>query len=132
MDVKIVRVPGREIEDWDTFHTVFARAFGFPDYCGRNMNAWIDCMTYLDDTGNCEVSVVEGGLVVIRIDSAAEFAARCPEQHQAIVEGAAFVNHWRVEVSQPPILALMLIGQYRAGAHLILRLPPVRARLPVR
>jgi len=112
MDVKIVTVPVSEIKDWDTFHTVFARAFGFPDYYGRNMNAWIDCMTSLDDTGNSEVSVVEGGLVVIRIDSAAEFAARCPEQYKAIVECAAFANHRRVEVGQLPILALMLIGHY--------------------
>jgi hypothetical protein len=112
MDVKIVTVPVSQIKDWDTFHTVFARAFGFPGYYGRNMNAWIDCMTYLDDAANCEVVVAEGGLVVIRIGSAAEFAARCPEQYQAIVECAAFVNHRRVKLGQLPILALMLIGHY--------------------
>ncbi len=91
---------------------MFARAFGFPDYYGRNMNAGIDLMTYLDDPANCGVAVAEGGLDLIMIDSAAEFAARCPEQYQAIVECAAFVNHRRVERGEPPILALMLIGHY--------------------
>ncbi|HKD26654.1 MAG TPA: hypothetical protein VKC66_12235 [Xanthobacteraceae bacterium] len=76
------------------------------------MNAWIDCMTYLDDTANCEVVVAEGGLVVIRIDSAAAFAAQCREQYEATLECAAFVNHRRVEAGQLPILALMLIGHY--------------------
>ena len=112
MDVKIVTVPVSEIKQWDTFHTVFARAFGFPDYYGRNMNVWIDLMTYLDDSANCEVDVAEGGLVVMRIDSAAEFATRCPEQYEAIVGCAAFVNHRRVELGHSRILALMLIGHY--------------------
>ncbi len=112
MDVKIVTVPVSEIKDWDTFHTAFARAFGFPDYYGRNMNSWIDLMTYLDDSANCEVAVGEGGLVVMKIDSAAEFAARCPEQYQTIVECAAFVNHRRVARGESPVLALMLIGHY--------------------
>jgi len=69
-------------------------------------------MTYLDDTANCEVVVAEGGLVVIRIDSAAAFAAQCREQYEATLECAAFVNHRRVEAGQLPILALMLIGHY--------------------
>jgi hypothetical protein len=112
MDVKIVTVPVSEIKDWDTFHTVFTHVFGFPDYYGRNMNAWIDLMSYLDDSANCEVVVAKGGLVVMTIDSAAEFATRCPEQYEAIVECAAFVNHRRVECGEPPVLALMLIGHY--------------------
>ncbi|MDZ4753789.1 MAG: barstar family protein [Phycisphaerae bacterium] len=26
----------------------FAETFGFPGFYGRNMNAWNDCMTFLD------------------------------------------------------------------------------------
>ena len=36
------------INDWDSFHTIFAEAFGFPGFYGRNMDAWIDCLTSLD------------------------------------------------------------------------------------
>lgn len=38
-----------KFHDWPSFHEEFAKAFGFPDFYGKNMNAWIDCMTYLDD-----------------------------------------------------------------------------------
>ena len=44
----VLEVDCRQITDWDSFHDVFARACGFPDFYGRNLNAWIDCMTYLD------------------------------------------------------------------------------------
>jgi len=39
-----------------------------PGFYRRNMNAWNDCMTYLDDpdSGMSSVTVEKGGLVVIR------------------------------------------------------------------
>jgi RNAse (barnase) inhibitor barstar len=45
----IVRIDTTKIRDWASFHEVFSEAFGFPDFYGRNMDAWIDCMTSLDD-----------------------------------------------------------------------------------
>lgn len=48
MQTTIVDIPAHEITDWDSFHDVFKRVFGFPDFYGRNMDAWIDCMTDLD------------------------------------------------------------------------------------
>jgi Barstar (barnase inhibitor) len=38
----------KEISDWNSFHEGFARVFGFPDFYGKNMDAWIDCLTSLD------------------------------------------------------------------------------------
>jgi hypothetical protein len=40
------------------------------------MDAWIDCMSYIDesDAGMTNPSVEKGGLVVIKVDEAAEFA----------------------------------------------------------
>ena len=40
----LVEIDTARITDWGTFHDVFAEAFGFPDFCGRNMDAWIDCI----------------------------------------------------------------------------------------
>lgn len=37
-----IPIPTNRITDWHTFHEVFAATLGFPDYYGRNMNAWID------------------------------------------------------------------------------------------
>ena len=45
----VIEVPASQINDWDTFHDTFAQTLGFPDFYGRNMNAWIDCLTYADE-----------------------------------------------------------------------------------
>jgi hypothetical protein len=45
----VVEVPTDEITYWDTFHDVFAAVLGFPEFYRRNMNAWIDCLTYADE-----------------------------------------------------------------------------------
>ena len=104
----VVTIDTRQILDWDSFHTVFAEAFGFPDYYGRNMDAWIDCLTHLNDPGGSDtrVKAEPGGVVVLQLEYMCEFAKRCPELYAAIVECAAFVNYRLVETGQPPTLAL--------------------------
>ncbi|WP_431263330.1 barstar family protein [Roseateles chitinivorans] len=91
--------------DWPSFFDVFAEAFGFPDFFGRNLNAWIDCMTSLDVTMS-EVQVAPGELVCLALDAADIFKAACPEQYLALVECSAFVNWRRIENGEPPILVL--------------------------
>jgi hypothetical protein len=114
MQTTIVTIPTDQITDWDTFHSVFQAALGFPDFYGRNMNAWIDCMTYLDDppSGMTSVSVDPGELLALRIDDAADFQRRCPEQYEALIECAAFVNYRRIAVGEEPVLSLMLNGWF--------------------
>ena len=104
----VVRVDTRRIRDWDTFHDVFAELFGFPDFYGRNMDAWIDCMGYLaaPETPMTTVFAPPGGVVTLQLDHVDDFAARCPEQYAAIIECSAFVNWRGVERGLPPVLAL--------------------------
>ena len=45
----LVRIDTTKIRDWASFHDVFTEIFGFPDFYCRNMDAWVDCMTSLDD-----------------------------------------------------------------------------------
>ena len=33
----------------EAFHSSFAEIMGFPGFYGHNWNAWIDCMSYVDD-----------------------------------------------------------------------------------
>jgi hypothetical protein len=63
MDIEIITLPSDQITDWETFHAVFQSVFGFPEFYGRNMNAWNDCMTYLDDPdgGLSSVTIAKGG-----------------------------------------------------------------------
>lgn len=104
----MIQIDGDSITDWDSFHSVFAKAFGFPEFYGRNMNAWIDCMTYLDDpkAGMSTVHVKSGEVLVLQINNAAGLKKRCPEEFEAIVECSAFVNWRRTETGEPGVLAL--------------------------
>ena len=84
-----------EIIDWETFHTVFSTQMGFPEFYGRNMNAWIDCMSSIDlpEEKMSLVSVKKNEslyLIVAELDKA--FKA-CPQIIQEFLECTAFVNN---------------------------------------
>jgi hypothetical protein len=104
----LIKLDASQIIDWDTFHNVFAETFGFPEFYGRNMNAWIDCMTWPDDSayGMTSVRVAPGELLCLQIEGVDIFAQRCPEQYSALIECSAFVNWRRIEKGHPAILAL--------------------------
>ncbi len=103
----IVVVPVSQIHDWESFHDTFAATLGFPDFYGRNMNAWIDCLTYRDQNdGMASVNVHEGDVLTLQLDEGRAFASRCPELYAAIVECAAFVNWRRTEMGLRPLIAL--------------------------
>jgi Barstar (barnase inhibitor) len=111
--MRTVTVPVEKIVDWPSFHETFQRALGFPDFYGRNMDAWIDCMTSVDtpSDGMTTLTVQPGELLVLRMDNPFEFRRRCPEQYDALVECTAFVNFRRVGVGELPVLALLYAGR---------------------
>lgn len=111
MRAAIIRMDAEEIMDWDSFHAVFKRDLGFPDFYGENMDAWIDCMTCLDDpnSGMTTFTVTHDELAVLEVRGIRSFRERCPEQYAALVECSAFVNYRRVEIGNRPILSLTLI-----------------------
>jgi len=100
-----VRINARHIRDWDSFHDIFARSLGFPDFYGRNMNAWIDCMTYLDDpqSGMTSVHGTATDVVVLILENVASIPR---EVYDALVECTAFVNWRRIDLGEAAILAL--------------------------
>ena len=101
----LVRIDGAQLHDWDSFHSVFASAFGFPEFYGRNMDAWIDCMTSLDAPADGMTSVhgSKSDPVVLQLDTV---NAMPKEIFDAVVECAAFVNWRRLENGEPAILML--------------------------
>ena len=116
MDTTLIDIPGKRIVDWATFHEVFAEVLGYPAFYGRNMDAWIDCMTDADrpDTGMVRAAVEPGQIMTLKIDDADDFAKRCPEQFDALVECTAFVNSRRVETGGTPVLSLLLSSHMAA------------------
>jgi hypothetical protein len=101
----LITIDGRRITDFDTFHQTFAEVFGFPSFYGRNMNAWIDCMTDLDDPGTGMTSI-HGSWddpVVLQLENTGEIPN---EVFEALTDCAAFVNYSRIEMGEPGILML--------------------------
>jgi hypothetical protein len=98
----------KNIRDWPSFHEEFARVFGFPDFYGKNMSAWIDCLTSLDapEDGMSSVHCESGSFLTLELENVKPFADRCPEQYKALIECAAFVNWRRIEIGDSAILAL--------------------------
>ena len=95
---------------------MFADALGLPAFYGRNMDAWIDCMTSIDDphAGMSSVTVKAGEILTLEIEDVASFSLRCPEQFESLLDCSAFVNWRRLERGEPSVLAL---SYARGSAH---------------
>ena len=96
-----------KISDCQSFHEEFAKAFGFPDFYGNNMNAWIDCLTYIDDpaAGMSAIHCDRGSVLVLELLNVKTFRQRYPELYEAVVDGVAFVNWRRLETDDPAVLS---------------------------
>lgn len=106
--MKIVKIPVNKIKDWETFHKIFTEILGFPDFYGKNMDAWIDCMTYIDepDDGMTSIYVDKGQMMVLNLGDCTVFASKYPTQYKALIDCSAFVNYRRIEAGGNPVLAL--------------------------
>ncbi len=96
---------GQRMKDWSSFHSECARAFGFPDFYGRNMDAWIDCLTYVRDGDGMSRYVLgpDEPLVIEVLDSDV-FRQQSAEIFDAFVECTAFVNRRHAEAGEKPAL----------------------------
>lgn len=101
--IRTVTIICLAIRDWETFHDEFERAFGFPGWYGRNLNAWIDCMTNLDEADS-DFKALPGEIVALDLSHAGELKRIAPEILNDILELAAFCNWRRIERGRPPLL----------------------------
>lgn len=119
MSPTVVEIDTRRITDWASFHDVFSEAFGFPPFYGRKMDAWVDCLTSLDkpEDGMTKVHASPGGVVVLDLVEAGDFASRLPDQYAAVIECSAFVNWRRLQVGEPAVLALSFFFRENNGRN---------------
>ena len=105
-----VRLDTKKIKDWESFHLLCKSQFGFPDFYGTNMDAWIDCLSYLnEDDGMSRFTLGKEELLHIEITHTEDFNSRFPEIFDALVECSAFVNRRFVDAGEPPVLALLFL-----------------------
>jgi hypothetical protein len=81
---------------------------GFPGFYGRNMDAWIDCMTSIDspEDGMSKVHGTKEAGLILDLGVCTDFAQRCPQQYEAILDCVGFVNYRRIEAGEEPVLSL--------------------------
>jgi Barstar (barnase inhibitor) len=106
-----VKIDDAKIKNRESFHNVFAEVMGFPNFYGKNMNARIDCMSYLDDSsaGMTKLFIASDEICVIEINSSEDFSKRLPEIFSALVECTAFVNQRAEKSGRPPLIALAFV-----------------------
>ena len=108
---KLVKIEAKNIQDWESFFREFDRVFGFPEWFkpeNASMDGWIDFMSSLDDPEDnmTKIHCEKGKILTIQIENAADFKMRCPEQFNALVDCAAFVNWRLIDVGADPVIAL--------------------------
>ncbi|MBI5624886.1 MAG: barstar family protein [Elusimicrobia bacterium] len=83
-----------KVRDEASFHRAFADAMGFPGFYGANMDAWIDCMSYIDSpsAGMSRVTVKPGGTLELELKGAGSFKKARPELMAKLVECTGSVN----------------------------------------
>lgn len=102
-----VELDGDAITDWDAFHTVCTGAFGFPEFYGRNMNAWIDCLTYIGEgDGMSRFVLGPAEQLLIEVRESAALKLRAPDIVDALMTCTAAVNQRFVKNVEPPALLL--------------------------
>jgi RNAse (barnase) inhibitor barstar len=108
--VATIILPSSEIVDRKKFHSVCQRVFGFPAFYAQNMDAWIDCMSYLDDpeASMSSITLTPGELLLITLPDSEALKERAPEVFTAFIECSAIVNRRFVTRGHPPLIGLLL------------------------
>ena len=92
--MQTVRLDGTKIADAASFHRECQRVLGFPGFYGANWDAWIDCMSYIDDpaAGMSAIHVGARERLEIQVTDTTGLSKRCPDVLESLVECTAAVN----------------------------------------
>jgi len=103
------RLNGEIITDWDSFHTECAQVFGFPEFYGRNMNAWIDCLSYLrDEDGMSKFRLQENEVLNMEVLHSEKLRQRAPEIIEELEFCVTAINERYEDYGEKPALKLTL------------------------
>jgi len=100
-------LPTSEIRNEKTFHAVSQRVFGFPDLYDHTMDAWVDCLSCLDDPAAdmSSFTLAPGELLLIVVPGSAELK---DDVLNALIDGSIAVNTRFAERGKAPVVALVL------------------------
>lgn len=104
-----VELNGGAILGWDSFHTECKLAFGFPEFYGHTMDAWVDCLSYLrDEDGMTKFRLFPKEVLEIIVKDADAMKARVPELLEEMTYCIAGINERYEDYGEKPALKLTL------------------------
>lgn len=104
-----VELNGEAIVDTDSFHAECKRAFGFPEFYGNSMDAWVDCLSYLrDDDGMTRFKLKGAEVLEIVVLKSAAMRARAPDLLDEMSYCVAGINERYDDYGEKPALKLTL------------------------
>lgn len=100
---------GETITDWKTFHLQCQNAFGFPEFYGHNMDAWVDCLSYLrDDEGMSKFRLKPNEILQIEMTHAELLRLRVPDLLEELKFCIDGINERYEDYGEKPALVLVL------------------------
>lgn len=104
-----VTLDGAAIADWNSFHAQAKAVFGFPDFYGNNMDAFVDCLSYLrDDDGMSTVRLGSDEVLQIDILHADTWRAAQPDMLEEVLYCMAGINDRYQDYGEKPALKVTL------------------------
>lgn len=104
-----VHLNGAAIRDWPSFHRECQIKFGFPDFYGGNMDAWIDCLSGLrDNDGMSAFTLAPNETLQIEIANSAVLQNQAPQILATLPDCVDAVNERYAENGENPALELLL------------------------
>jgi hypothetical protein len=106
----MLTLDGERIRDWGSFHDECQREFGFPEFYGRNMNAWVDCLSYLrDEDGMSKFRLDPDEVLEIEVVHADMLRALKPEILEDLEFCVEAINERYEDYGELPALKLVLL-----------------------
>jgi RNAse (barnase) inhibitor barstar len=103
-----VALDGRRITDWPAFHRESQAAFGFAACYGRNLDAWVDCLSGVRDGDRMSaIALAPDEMLDIELRHAAALSRAAPQILQTLSELIDAVNARLADAGQAPALRLL-------------------------
>jgi hypothetical protein len=103
-----VQLDARNMTDWPGFHKESRLVFGFPDFYGNNLSAWIDCLSSLrDGDGMSRFTLGPQESLEVEILHAGVLRSKAPDIADALQDVVDEVNERCAERGESPVLHLV-------------------------
>ncbi|WP_306016584.1 barstar family protein [Oceanicaulis sp. MMSF_3324] len=107
-----IRFASNELRDWASFHEACAKKFGFPDYYGRNRDAWIDCMRGDELAPGNPADDASIDILLVEFPNTHGVSGEMKDVCEFLYSGFASVNDYRRKVGCRPLFVLVDSPEY--------------------